>query len=61
MTKLESYMENGVFAATMFYSEVDGRPEDRPVALAFEELHFFCDHFEVLGVYEADPFRKAKN
>ncbi|HET9161215.1 MAG TPA: prephenate dehydratase [Caulobacteraceae bacterium] len=61
MTKLESYMENGVFAATMFYSEVDGRPEDRPVALAFEELHFFCDHFEVLGVYEADEFRKAKN
>ena len=58
MTKLESYMENGVFAATMFYSEVDGRPEDPLVALAFEELHFFCDHFEVLGVYEADPFRK---
>ncbi|MDB5453568.1 MAG: prephenate dehydratase [Caulobacteraceae bacterium] len=57
MTKLESYMENGVFAATMFYSEADGRPEDPHVALAFEELHFFSDHFEVLGVYEADPFR----
>jgi prephenate dehydratase len=59
MTKLESYMENGVFAATMFYSEVDGRPEDRLVALAFEELHFFSDHFEILGVYEADPFRRS--
>jgi prephenate dehydratase len=57
MTKLESYMENGVFAATMFYAEVDGRPEDPHVALAFEELHFFSDHFEVLGVYEADGFR----
>ena len=26
--------------------------------LAFEELHFFSDHFEVLGVYPADPFRR---
>ena len=24
---------------------------------ALEELQFFCDHFEVLGVYPADPFR----
>jgi prephenate dehydratase len=60
MTKLESYMENGVFAATMFFAEVDGRPQDRLVALAFEELQFFCDHFEVLGVYEADAFRRVK-
>ncbi len=29
MTKLESYMENGVFTATFFYAEVDGRPERR--------------------------------
>lgn len=57
LTKLESYMENGAFAATMFYAEVDGRPDDRPLTLAFEEMAFFCDHFEVLGVYRADPFR----
>ena len=57
MTKLESYMENGAFTATFFYAEVDGRPEDRPLALAFDELKFFSDHFEVLGVYPADPFR----
>jgi prephenate dehydratase len=57
MTKLESYMENGVFAATMFYAEVDGRPADPPLARAFEELQFYSDHFEVLGVYAADPFR----
>jgi prephenate dehydratase len=37
---------------------VDGRPEDPPLARAFEELGFFSDHFEVLGVYEADAFRK---
>jgi prephenate dehydratase len=58
MTKLESYMENGAFTATFFYAEVDGRPEDPPLARAFEELGFFSDHFEVLGVYPADPFRK---
>jgi prephenate dehydratase len=57
MTKLESYMENGAFTATFFYSEVDGRPEDPALARAFEEIRFFCDHFEVLGVYPADPFR----
>ncbi len=57
MTKLESYMENGTFTATFFYSEVDGRPEDRGVARAFEELQFFSERFEILGVYPADPFR----
>ena len=57
MTKLESYMENGAFTATFFYAEVDGRPEDLALTRAFEELGFFSDHFEVLGVYPADPFR----
>jgi prephenate dehydratase len=57
MTKLESYMENGAFTATFFYSEVDGRPEDRGLAMAFEELQFFSEKFEILGVYPADPFR----
>jgi prephenate dehydratase len=57
MTKLESYMENGAFTATFFYAEVDGRPEDRGLALAFDELKFFSEKFEILGVYPADPFR----
>jgi prephenate dehydratase len=57
MTKLESYMENGAFTATFFYAEVDGRPEDRNLALAFDELKFFSERFEILGVYPADPFR----
>jgi prephenate dehydratase len=57
MTKLESYMENGAFTATFFYAEVDGRPEDLGVARAFEELKFFSEKFEILGVYPADPFR----
>jgi prephenate dehydratase len=57
MTKLESYMENGAFTATFFYAEVDGRPQDIGVARAFEELSFFSERFEILGVYPADPFR----
>ena len=57
MTKLESYMENAAFTATFFYSEIDGRPEDPAVARAFEELQFFSERFEILGVYRADPYR----
>jgi len=57
MTKLESYMENAAFTATFFYSEIDGRPEDPAVARAFEELQFFSERFEILGVYPADPYR----
>ncbi len=57
ISKLESYMENGAWTATFFYAEADGRPEDRGLALAFDELKFFSDEFKVLGVYPADPFR----
>jgi len=57
MTKLESYMEGGAFTATFFYAEVDGRPEDRGLALALEELAFFSERIEILGVFPADPFR----
>jgi prephenate dehydratase len=58
MTKLESYMENGAFTATFFFAEVDGRPEDPALGRALEELSFFSDHFDILGVFEADPFRR---
>lgn len=57
MSKLESYMEGGAWSATFFYAEVDGRPEDRNLARAFEELRFFSEKFEIIGVYPADPFR----
>lgn len=59
MTKLESYMINGSFAATQFYADVDGHPEDRPLARALEELEFFSQpkSLKILGVYQAHPFR----
>ena len=58
MTKLESYTEGGGFAATMFYAEVEGRPDEPALKRAFEEMAFFCKRFEKLGVYEADPARE---
>lgn len=57
MLKLESYMEEGSFTATLFFAEVEGRPADPGLARAFEELAFFSDRFEVLGEFPADPFR----
>ena len=59
MTKLESYMVGGMFAATQFLAEVDGHPDDQPVKNALEELSFFTTEVKILGVYPADPFRVA--
>jgi prephenate dehydratase len=59
MTKLESYMEDGAFTATFFYSEVDGRPDDAHVARALEELGYFSEKLEIIGVYPADPYRET--
>lgn len=61
MTKLESYMVGGGFAATQFYAEVDGHPEHRGLALALEELTFFSHEVRILGTYTAHPFRKSMN
>ena len=57
MTKLESYMVDGWFTATQFLAEVDGHPDDVPLARALEELTFFTTDVKILGVYPADPFR----
>jgi len=59
MTKLESYMVGGAFAATQFYADVEAHPEDRPLALALEELAFFSREVKILGVYPAHPLRLA--
>ncbi len=57
LTKLESYMVGGHFAATEFYADADGHPDERPMRLALEELRFFTREFKVLGVYLASTFR----
>ena len=57
MTKLESYMVGGSFTATAFYADIEGHPDDAPVARALEELTFFTTHLQILGVYPADRRR----
>ncbi|HQT61567.1 MULTISPECIES: prephenate dehydratase [unclassified Acidiphilium] len=57
MTRLESYMVGGQFAATQFLCEIDGHPEQRNVRLALEELDFFSREIRILGVYPAAAFR----
>jgi prephenate dehydratase len=57
MTKLESYMVDGVFSATQFYADIEGHPDDPNVALALEELAYFTSTMTLLGVYPADPSR----
>jgi len=57
MTKLESYMVDGEFAATRFLADADGHPEQPAMARALEELQFFSKEVEILGVYPASDFR----
>ena len=61
MTKLESYMVDGSFAATQFYADVEGHPKDRALELALEELAFVSQPktLKILGVYPAHRFRET--
>jgi len=63
MTKLESYMIEGNFFATMFYADVEGHPEDPPLARALEELEFFTQpgSLEILGVYPGNAKYRSQN
>ncbi len=57
MTKLESYQLDGRFTATRFYADIEGHPDDPPVARALEELQFFSTEVRILGAYPSHPFR----
>jgi prephenate dehydratase len=57
MIKLESYMIGGTFTATQFYADVEGHPDDPPLARALDELGFFTSSLQILGVYPPHPFR----
>ncbi|MDE1973572.1 MAG: prephenate dehydratase [Hyphomicrobiales bacterium] len=61
MTKLESYMVEGSFAATQFYADVQGHPKDRALQLALEELEFVSQPrtLKILGVYPGHAFRET--
>ncbi|MEM9717187.1 MAG: prephenate dehydratase [Pseudomonadota bacterium] len=59
MVKLESYMVDGSFTATQFYADVIGHPDEPALARALEELAYFTDYLEILGVYPVADFRVA--
>ncbi|MGR3359767.1 MAG: prephenate dehydratase [Paracoccus sp. (in: a-proteobacteria)] len=61
MTKLESYMVDGVFSATQFYADVEGHPDDPALRRALDELGFFTSMLTILGTYPADPLREAQS
>jgi prephenate dehydratase len=60
MTKLESYMMDGRFAATQFLCDVDGHPDAPGFVHALEELRFFSKHVTILGAYPAHAYRLAQ-
>jgi prephenate dehydratase len=51
ITKLESYIRDGSFAAAEFYAEIVGSPADPGCALALEELAFHTKWVRLLGTY----------
>lgn len=57
LTKLESYMVGGHFSVVQFYADIEGHPEDPPVARALDELDYFTSDMRILGVYPAHPRR----
>ena len=61
MTKLESYMIDGPFTATQFYADIEGHPEEPRVRRALEELGFFTDHLQMLGVYTRSSVRAIQH
>ena len=61
MTKLESYMLGGQFTATQFYADIEGHPDDPPVARALEELAYFTTKLQILGVYPQAEFRRLQD
>ena len=58
ITKLESYQLGGSFNATQFYADIQGHPDNAPVAAALEELRFQTARMTVMGVYPAHPYRE---
>jgi prephenate dehydratase len=51
MTKLESYQRGASFAATTFFADIVGSPDEPAVARALEELQFHTRSLRLLGTY----------
>ncbi len=59
ITKLESYIRDGSFAAAEFYAEIVGSPDQPAVQLALEELRFHTKWVKIIGTYPCERERTA--
>ena len=57
LCKLESFSIKNTFDQVNFYIDIEGHIEDISLQKALEELGFHTQKLDVLGVYEAHPFR----
>lgn len=58
MTKLESYLIEGNFSATMFYADIEGHPDDERVERALKVCELYSSELRILGTYPVSPFRE---
>jgi len=49
-------MLGGSFEATQFFADIQGHPEDRSVRRALDELGYFTNRLDVIGVYKQSSF-----
>ena len=59
MTKLESYQRGASFAATQFFCDVEGSPDDAALGHALEELRFHTKWLRVVGTYRQERARTS--
>ena len=60
LCKLESFSIKNTFDQVNFYIDIEGHIEDISLQKALEELGFHTQILDILGIYEAHPFR-SKN
>jgi len=58
LTKLESFSVKNTFDQTNFYLDLEGHIEQKTVQKSLEELSFYTENLDILGVYEASKFRQ---
>jgi prephenate dehydratase len=59
ITRIESYFGESSFASAQFWIDIEGHIDEKPVKQALEELAFFAESHDILGVYPASPNRCA--
>ncbi len=60
LCKLESFAVKNTFDQVNFYIDIEGHIENPTLQKALEELGFHTEKLDILGVYEANPFRWNK-